>query len=652
MSARFINNNYYLLVLLCCVFFSNSVLAKINQTSPEQQLFLDAELAISKKDWSKYNKLESKLKNYPLLSYLQRNKLLANINLNHTQQIESFLSQYGDEPVSRKLRYKWLHWLAKNNHSSLFLRHYRDFGSTRLSCKQLEFRLKTSENENDIYAKVKQIWLTPRPLPKSCDKLISLWKKAGKMDDSLVWQRIILATENKNKKLAKRLINNSNHKTQDAGNLLLEVIKSPKKLAKTKFRKPLTNRAKDIIQIGLKKLAWEDPNLTIKIWQELGRNYHLKGQFTSLKRAISLSLAIEQDNKASSWLSSLTNINDSSVNQWMLSTALYEKNWSKIATLANQYANTKKDADKWHYWQAVAETQLGNLDKAKQLFESLAKKRQYYGFLAARQLNQPPELSHQAINFSVQELNEINQLSATIRAKEFYEMGRLGDARREWNYLVKKTPFENQTKLALIAHQWGWQHQAILAFARSKQINDIEKRFPLKYFKVYKEQAQQHAIPVSWAYAITRQESAFKADAISSAGARGLMQLKPSTARYVAKKMGKKRITPQLLKADTNIKLGTAHLSLMYNSFSSHPVLATAAYNAGKARVQQWLQNIHTQDPLEWIEQIPYKETREYVKNVLTYQLIYAKLTNQPDNFIAQLDNYPILPHPTHTASP
>ena len=630
---------------------SNIAIATSTPLSSQQTLYLEAEKAVKSQNWKKYSALLDQLQDYPLTNYLERDRLLTQLNLRYSDQIETFLNANGNAPVAKKLRYKWLHWLAKNNHSSLFLRHYRNFGSTQLKCKQLEFRLRTSESEADIYAQVKNVWLTGRSIPKACDKVISLWQKAGQLTDTLIWQRILLANKAKQKQLVRFLTKKLKPADQQAAELLVEVTRSPEKLLKVKFRTPLTERARDIVQTGLSRLAWKDPNQAIRVWAHLGKNYQLVEDFPTIKRAISLSLAIEKDPKATRWLSSLNQKQDQSVNQWLLSTALREKNWALIADLANQFSLTDHESYKWRYWQAVAETQLGNLSNAQTLFESLAEKRSYYGFLAARQLDKQPDLQHQAIDFTETELDQLTLKPAAKRAREFFLLGRLNDARREWNHLVRQTPHDQQTKLALIAHRWDWQHQAILAFARSKQINDVEKRFPLHRFQLFSQQAKRNQIPVSWAYAIARQESAFKTDAISSAGARGLMQLKHSTAKIAAKNRIPYRRASQLLSADTNIQIGTAHLSRMYQSFNAHPVLATAAYNAGKRRVQEWLQNSNTQDALQWIEQIPYKETREYVKNVLTYQLIYAQLTNQPDNFIAQIDNFPILNNNTATTS-
>lgn len=226
-------------------------------------------------------------------------------------------------------------------------------------------------------------------------------------------------------------------------------------------------------------------------------------------------------------------------------------------------------------------------------------------------------------------------------------MGRLLEARREWNSLVDSSAQSEMVALAQLAHRWGWQHQSILAFAKSKRIDDVEKRFPLYQNELYRSESTKNKIPISWAYAITRQESAFKEDASSGAGAQGLMQLTPSTARRVAKRQSKSNYIAykhqrQLHTPEINIKLGIAHLKEMLDHYQGHPILATAAYNAGSHRVDMWLKENTISDSILWIEQIPYRETREYVKNVLTYQQIYSQLSDSPDSFLSTLSNHPI----------
>ncbi len=609
----------------------------------QRKLFEEAESALKANNTKRFLELREKLKDYPLLPYLEREVLIDNLELDQNEKIATFLNQYTHQPVTRKLRYKWLYWLAERNHASAFLTHYQDSTSLPLKCYQLYFRLKTNEKIDDLAPEIEKIWLSSHSLPKSCDKLFALWHSQGGLDDSLIWRRTLLAASAGNRGLVKYLSKRLPASGKEATELLLKSLKKPEYLKKIKFKQPLTQRAIDIIDLSLNRLAWQDPEKTIGLWKHLGHQFNYETKSPKLKRAIALSLAIDKSPKALDWLNSVDHKNDQSVAQWILSTAIENQDWETVAKHTQSLAETDTSTHKWRYWQAVAETQLGNLTLAQTLFKSLSETRSYYGFLSARQLDKSPELGESPIHFKISELEQLEQHPAAIRAREFYALSRLPEARREWNYLVKLTPQSEQIKLAAIAHQWGWQHQAILAFARSKKIDDVSKRFPLEHFNTYQESAQQHNIPVTWAFAITRQESAFKTDARSSANARGLMQLRPSTARSVAKYDKHYKSPRQLYSPDTNIRLGTAHLSKMFAKFNQHPILATAAYNAGQTNVKKWLQRTKLTDPVQWIEQIPYKETREYVKNVLTYQLIYAQLTNQKEVFIDQLDALPIL---------
>ena len=200
------------------------------QKKSQQELFKQAEQAIRSKRFSKFLKLKDRLKTHPLIDYLERDYLISDLSLANREKIELFLAQNGHLPVSRKLRYKWLHWLGKNNHASLFLRHYQNFGSKNLNCHQLYFRLRTSENRKDIYPQIEKIWLTPTSLPKSCDKLISLWKKHDGLTDQLIWERLLLSQKARNSSLSRYLTNQLSASYQPAAELLAKIAVSPGKI--------------------------------------------------------------------------------------------------------------------------------------------------------------------------------------------------------------------------------------------------------------------------------------------------------------------------------------------------------------------------------------------------------------------------------------
>jgi soluble lytic murein transglycosylase len=203
-------------------------------------------------------------------------------------------------------------------------------------------------------------------------------------------------------------------------------------------------------------------------------------------------------------------------------------------------------------------------------------------------------------------------------------LGRERQARREWNLALLGASEDELKSAALLARQWDWPSQSITALAKIRYWNDLELRFPLDYREQIDRQADAHGIDNAWIYAIMRQESAFTPDARSRAGALGLMQLMPQTARQVASTTYQRKIkTDDLLSPQVNIALGSSYLNQVYRQLQENPVLATAAYNAGPHRVIKWLPD-NRQETDIWIETVPFHETREYLKRVLAYTLIYT----------------------------
>ena len=177
-----------------------------------------------------------------------------------------------------------------------------------------------------------------------------------------------------------------------------------------------------------------------------------------------------------------------------------------------------------------------------------------------------------------------------------------------------------------MAEQAGWNDQAIFTLAKTRYWDDLELRFPLSYQHLVAHQAKAHQLDMSWIFAVIRQESAFMRDARSHAGAMGLMQLMPATARRVAKGYLNRKPpkSSALMQADTNIELGSAYLRQLLDKLDNSPVLATAAYNAGPHRVDKWLPP-RDLDADIWVDLIPFNETRRYLRRVLTYMVIYDK---------------------------
>ena len=182
---------------------------------------------------------------------------------------------------------------------------------------------------------------------------------------------------------------------------------------------------------------------------------------------------------------------------------------------------------------------------------------------------------------------------------------------------------------AQLAHDWSWHDRAIMTLMQADYWDDLEKRFPLAHRDLVQTNAKLHGVEAAWTFAIIRQESAFTEDAKSHAGAMGLMQLMPATAKQVAHNLQVRFHRNDLLDASTNVMLGVSFLRRMLDQFKGNKVLATAAYNAGGHRVTKWLPKEGSIPADLWVELVPFNETRDYCKRVLTYTVIYEQRLGQ-----------------------
>ena len=223
------------------------------------------------------------------------------------------------------------------------------------------------------------------------------------------------------------------------------------------------------------------------------------------------------------------------------------------------------------------------------------------------------------------------QNRAVARLIELFAVDDLVNARREWYRLFPQLDREAQGHLIERLNAIGWQSQAIAGAFQADLRDLLAVRFPTPYSNLYRRYAFETDLSLPFVYSITRQESAFDPGAISSAGARGLMQLMPATARGVASRIKADRPdVDDLLDPVVNLHLGTHHLASLARRYDGHRALMAAAYNAGQHRADRWRRDAGGVPKDVWIERIPFHETRNYVKNVLAFNLVYSYLLGQP----------------------
>jgi soluble lytic murein transglycosylase len=312
------------------------------------------------------------------------------------------------------------------------------------------------------------------------------------------------------------------------------------------------------------------------------------------------------------------------IREWRVRAAIRDHDWPATLATIGWLSDEEQASARWQYWRARALDELGFSEDALLIYQQLVTERNYHGFLAADRLQLPYSFENQPASVSQTDMEIVASLPGVRRAKELLELDRLIEARREWEFTSERLNEEQLLIAAKLAESWQWHSSAIFTADRIEYWDDIPLRFPLGYQNDVIYQANKFDIEPAWIYGIMRQESAFVSDARSSQGALGLMQLLPSTGKYIARR----NKTPysgsyDLLVADKNIKLGSAYLKDVRDRLFDHPVLATAAYNAGYAKVKRWLPNDAAMEADIWIETIPYDETRDYLERVLAYTAIY-----------------------------
>ncbi|MGB0360884.1 MAG: transglycosylase SLT domain-containing protein, partial [Endozoicomonas sp.] len=484
---------------------------------------------------------------------------------------------------------------------------------------------------------------------KSCDPLFKSWKSAGELTQSLITARFWMAAEQNNLSLARYLDNKiTDPLFKPSTSLFWKVDKNPKLLASHFFIGEL-NYQRTIMLHGMKKLISRDYDFAIKIWLKLREEHPFTIDETAkVDQRIALKATKNFRDDAETISAKIDpDFQYHKVTEWRVRNALADQDWLGVIKFIEKLPPAIRHESRWRYWIEVAQLQfleetrkgkstlttINTLDKLKApLLTSLSSERNFYAFLVADLKGVPFQLNHQSKQVRSEDIQKLKQYYPGLeRIKEWTHHQRFYSAQQEMNLITPGLTDSQKALIPYLAQKWQWHFQSIMSAARAELWDDLDLRFPAPEYSLFSHHANKNNLDYSWVVAIARQESAFHPRARSHAGAMGLMQLMPATAKQAARQAGiKLRKNTELYKPEMNIALGTTHLSWLSKRFDNSRILATAAYNAGSTAVHRWLkQRGHL--PLDiWIETIPYDETRKYVQNVMAYRVIYGQMGNQP----------------------
>ena len=611
----------------------------------QRELLQQARLAIANNDRSGLKRLKPGLQDYPLLPYIEYWDITKRLSQLPYDEIDAFLADHDGTAIADWMRVRVLRELGSRERFRAYLKYYdpETITRTQLRCYYVDALSRHGDKE-EAYALIEQLWAVGASQPRECDPAFDRWMRDGRMTPEIIWQRHFLSTSTGNLDLAGYIARKMDRTDAKRASLMRSVHREPDQILDFDRFLKKSPKYRDIVTIGLYRLANEAPQKAAQAWQRYSASYLFSDEEREkFLRHLSLRFAWQDDR---SGLKDLMKQNqgffDLRTSEWLIRQSLRELDWAQVEFWIDQLPEEERNQDVWLYWKARAiqeqQATAGKKDPertalAQQLYRKAAAERSYYGFLSSDTIGKEYSFVDKPAPVTPQQVNALADRADMQRTKELQAIGEFYHARREWNYATENmTPQELMTA-AKIALTWGWYHKSIQSILAADYLDDLELRFPLAFPEIVEEMADKvgknKAMDPYLIFAVARQESHFSHDAKSGAGAMGLMQLLPSTARATARKAGVPyRRSWDLLKPSTNINLGTFYLNSLLDRFDDNRFLAAAAYNAGPTRVSRWLKDTDNRLPFDaWIETIPYGETRKYVQNVLYYSVVYAYRT-------------------------
>jgi len=576
-------------------------------------------------------------------------ELRARLDTASPGEIQAFLNRFAGTYQEDRMRNDWLLQLGRNREWGTFMAEYPHFRMNDDRSVQC-YALVTEFNANraDVVPRLEALWLAQRDADDGCATAAEQQLKAKTLQPSTVWQRARLGMENGSQRVATQAVG-----LLDAewANTVSAIFERPEQYLAGKVL-ALRTRTKELVTLAMIRLAVKDPQAAAVELDKL----RWKTQLTQEDRSwvwgvIGKRAAMQLSDGA---LHYFQQGKDEFMHEdhlaWKARAALRAGNWEQVSSaIAAMREGQRKDAT-WVYWRARALLKLAKNEvdrtEAQRLLESIASVRGFYEQLALEELGQRISAPPRPEPLTTAEKDTARLNPGLTRSLLAIQIGLRSEGVREWNYstnLHQNGGMNDRELLAaadLACAREVWD-RCINTSDRTKTVIDFEQRFPMPHKEAVVQRANRIGLDPAYVYGLIRQESRFIMDARSGVGAAGLMQVMPPTARWTAKKIGLTDFKPhQINDRDTNIAIGTGYLKLVLDDFTGSMPMAAAAYNAGPSRPRSW--RGQTGGPvLEgaiWAENVPFHETRDYVKKVLSNTTNYAALiSGQPQSLKSRL---------------
>jgi len=607
--------------------------AAIAQTV-DDSAFVGAREAFRTGDISRLEGSVARIGRHPLAIYAENYRLRSLLARHDDSGIPAFLATNEGTQVAERLRADWLRSLARRSTWNLVEAEYPRLLSPEAEVTCLQQQARWARADRSALDEASSLWLAMLEPPAGCQPLLASLVNTGRMSIDDTWARARLQIEANRPQWARRTLDLlPAGRAPDVKNYDNAVKNAMSYLARQPADWHATRNGRELASIAIRYVAANDPSAAAReLERREGQMQPTEAQWAWSQ--IALQAARKHHPESLKWYGRTGNAPLSEENhQWKVRSALRATDWGTVRTAIENMPPALASRPDWVYWLGRAYKAGGRLSEAEALFARIAGEAHFYGNLADEELGRvvlPPPRTTPPSN---DEMAATRRHAGLQRALALFRLDMRTEGVREWNWALRGMSDRELLAAAELARQHQIWDRAINTADRTRNEHDFTLRFLSPFAEQIRPVARQQSVDDAWVYGLMRQESRFITNARSSVGASGLMQLMPATARWVAKKIGLEDFHPSRVNdTDVNILLGTSYMRMVMENLDNHPVLASAAYNAGPGRARRW----RSEQALEgaiYAETIPFSETRDYVKKVMSNAVYYSALFNgRPDS--------------------
>ncbi len=563
-----------------------------------------------------------------LVPYIEYWRLMLT-NRGSDAGIVDFLARYPDTRMAEMVRADWLKTLGARSDWTRYLAEYARLEKPDTAHQCYAYRAEWAQGNRVHAREAVAMWFTGRDMPTACTPLFAQLIEAGFIREEDVWRRMRLALEAGNPGVARVVSNALPESQRPAAALYDRATRAPARLLAEGL--DASRRGdRELALYAIERLARSDSGAAAKALANWSARLTVAERQTAWAWLAAWA-ARRHEPVALAWFGEAGRVAVNDVQrEWWVRAALRAGDWPTVLQVIDSMGDTVRSQPVWRYWRARALLASGQRAAATPVLLALSREPHYYGQLAQEELG--PVVGAPTLNIKPggDEQTAVARMPGVVRALALYDLGLRSEATQEWAWATRNFSDTQLLAAAELARRAEWYDRAINTAERTRDLHDFELRFLAPYRELAHEAARDNAIDEAWVFGLMRQESRFVNVARSSVGAAGLMQIMPATARWIARRLGIERFkSGDIQDPATNIRFGAYYLKHVQTTLDGSPVLATAGYNAGPARAQRW-RDTRPMEAAIYIESIPFAETRDYVKKVMSNAMYYAARFGQP----------------------